>query len=136
MSQKAREPPPGAFPPPGGTRSTGPLTIVFGVFALVLLLVGGGVGALYFIDKDRANKANADQLAQIGDLRDQLEAAQEELAEVQGELENVRADADDCSAAVQQLFTPAEPGQEPTEEEFSRLVVALIGACDITVPGP
>jgi hypothetical protein len=107
-------------PPPGPATSKGPLAVVFGVLALILLLAGGAAGALYFAETNRSD-----------DLREDLEAVERDLADVQEELDGIRADAADCSEAVGQLFGPG--ADQITEEEFNTIVITMIGTCDISL---
>ena len=64
---------------------------------------------------------------------EQLDVARRALERTQARL---RAPLRRAGHAQARGGHPCQAAQEPSEEEFGRLVLALIGACDITVPQP
>jgi hypothetical protein len=118
-------------PPPPPNK--GPWSIVFGILSLVLLLAGGGVGALYYNERTKVT----DHRTQIADLQRQVEDAQEDLTETERDLQRAEddlADLEQCPAAVQALLEAvAEAGGEISDADAGALGLELISACGVAV---
>jgi hypothetical protein len=108
------------YPPPVATARKGPWALIFGLVSLVLLLGAGGVGALYITETDKADKSQAEQQAQIDDLRQDLEQMEGDLADAQSDLEAAR----ECTSALEAYWL-APPGED--EDEWFDVVLV----CDL-----
>jgi hypothetical protein len=124
----------GYAPPPAPKRSA--WIIVLAILSGVLLLAGGGVSALFYLDHDKSTKASAEQQTQIEDLRDQLDDAQSDLENLQEDFDDLERDSRACSDAAS-TFVNTEPPAGATDEEIGRLLSGLIldivQACGVTV---
>lgn len=117
----------GLAPVPTPRRS--PWIIVLSILSGVLFLAAGGLGALYYIDHDKAATAAAEQQTEIHELKADLSDLEDDYADLE-------EDADACHDAVQ-AFAVTDPPPGATQEEISRLVGSLIlkmvNSCDISL---
>jgi hypothetical protein len=112
-----------------------PWGMVFGILSLVLLLATGGVGYLYYAERDKAG----DHGTEVAGLRAQVEDLQDELDQSKEDLQNALDDAQDCSGYVQDFLDfvveASKAGEEGlTDLDASQLgatFLGMIGACDV-----
>jgi len=124
-------------PPPPPRRNAA--VIVLGIATGVLLLVSGGLGALYYLDHGDATRTNAEQQAEIVDLQAQVSQLEDDLDDTESRLrraEDDLLDAEACPDAVQAFIdlavNAALSGQQPTEAEAQQALFDMMDACGVS----
>ena len=125
---------PSASAPAPAPKSSRGAVVALSIVAAIFFLAAGGAGGLYYVDHGKAQDTQAEQQAKIDDLQAQLDTTKGDLETAESDLTAAEETLDACKGSIQDFLDASiQSGGAISEAEAGTLLLAVLGACDITV---